>query len=628
VFVSILYWIPIIIHPSLFLVRNNDLEQFFWPMLYFIKNSIINLHHIPLWNPIFFSGTPLFPDPQSGILYPLNIILLLTPLDTGIILMGIVHTCLAGINAYLLGKNVWKFSKYSAVMVGILWMIAPKVAAFIEAGHLGLIASWAWIPLVLYSSVEISRGKRRWILLYVVSNYLLLTSHVIIWGIVLCCEASIALAMLIKREEKLKKLAVILIANVLMIMTCSIVLIPQALWTQQTSRGILLKNPDVYPKWNSKTELVIDSLWPAQKSIKTIETIDTEKWTPLGLSLSICTIFGFLSFNKKQKLLYGIFVVGIVLIFLNNLSPIYEFLLKFSPYKIARVSTRIFFILYLVNIGIGIKWIQSKNKTIQTIFIICMVTESIILSWVKLSSNPPQTKPEPSEKIYAKVTAANEGDMFRIYCTTRCVPQKTAAIKKFELLEGYGTLPQQNYYQESWQLTGSYWNYYTLSVPPFGIIEFEKSQPDPYELGKYSVKYVLSPYPLQDKRFEKIDNDKHYILYSNTSWLPFIQVKNGEVKIKQKTADSFRLETNFEEDTVVNIAQVYSPGWSGKTKNKESIVINEAGDARQSITIPQGEEEIQIKYEPPGMKIGIFFSLGGILFSGILSLYTQKDKHL
>ncbi len=61
---------------DIILNRGNDLTEFFWPLLYYIKNQILTGNGIPLWITMFFSGTSLMPDPQNLFIYPLNIIFL------------------------------------------------------------------------------------------------------------------------------------------------------------------------------------------------------------------------------------------------------------------------------------------------------------------------------------------------------------------------------------------------------------------------------------------------------------------------------------------------------------------------------------------------------------------------
>lgn len=116
--ISSLFYLPIIINPSILLARGNDLTIFFWPMIYFVKNIILTNHQLPLWNNLFFSGTPLLPDPQAPIFYLPNIIFLLFKnIDTGFFVSTYIHILVSSIGMYLLGRYGFKFSKKSHFFV-------------------------------------------------------------------------------------------------------------------------------------------------------------------------------------------------------------------------------------------------------------------------------------------------------------------------------------------------------------------------------------------------------------------------------------------------------------------------------------------------------------------------------
>ena len=143
---------------NIILDRGNDLTEIFWPVLYYIKNQIVLGNGIPLWNKMFFSGTPLLPDPQNLFIYPLNIIFLFLPIDTGILISIFIHIILAGIGMYLLLK-INNVTKLTSIIIAILFAISPKFFSYLEAGHLGLIQSWAFIPWVYWATINLITRK-------------------------------------------------------------------------------------------------------------------------------------------------------------------------------------------------------------------------------------------------------------------------------------------------------------------------------------------------------------------------------------------------------------------------------------------------------------------------------------
>ena len=114
--VTTLLYLPILLNPGLLLERGNDLQEFFWPIFYFVKQQLIKNHTLPLWNNLFLSGTPLLPDPQAPLFYLPNIIFLILPIGVGFIVSMFFHTLIGGIGAYLVARHGFKFSKNAILL--------------------------------------------------------------------------------------------------------------------------------------------------------------------------------------------------------------------------------------------------------------------------------------------------------------------------------------------------------------------------------------------------------------------------------------------------------------------------------------------------------------------------------
>lgn len=144
-FSVLLYYFPILINPSLLLERNNDLQEQFWPVFYYIRNEFLHHFALPFWNNLFLSGTPLLPDPQFSLFNPINLVFVLFPTNLAFIIYFMLHSTLAAFGMYLLCTKVLNFSKFTSVSIGILYLSTPKIAGYLEAGHLGLFATSAYL---------------------------------------------------------------------------------------------------------------------------------------------------------------------------------------------------------------------------------------------------------------------------------------------------------------------------------------------------------------------------------------------------------------------------------------------------------------------------------------------------
>jgi len=140
---------------------GGDLSSFIYPTYVFAARWI-RRGVIPLWNPHLYMGMPFAADNQSGLFYPLN--LLFFALDPELSyetveLMVVMHIYIAGLLAYVLvrdlsvgssiGENgTRRVGRTAAVGGAIAYMFSDVFV--IHLGNLNIIATAAWLPLVLF----------------------------------------------------------------------------------------------------------------------------------------------------------------------------------------------------------------------------------------------------------------------------------------------------------------------------------------------------------------------------------------------------------------------------------------------------------------------------------------------
>ena len=135
--------------PGQRIVAGNDLSNMFLQWLRFAASSI-QRGQLPLWNPYLFSGLSFVANPQPALFYPPTWLALVMPVTRALGWIAIVHLWLAGVGMYawlrsegasatgaLLGAATFTFSGYFFVRM--------------YAGHLGVITTGAWLPLILWS---------------------------------------------------------------------------------------------------------------------------------------------------------------------------------------------------------------------------------------------------------------------------------------------------------------------------------------------------------------------------------------------------------------------------------------------------------------------------------------------
>ncbi|MFH1826939.1 MAG: hypothetical protein ABH812_00695, partial [bacterium] len=379
---TVVVYLPIFIKPEILLERGNDLTEFFWPIIYFIKNQILTNHELPLWNNQILGGTPLLPDPQSQLFYLPNIIFLFLPIDQGFIVSMFLHTFFAGIGTYLCARKGFKFSKYAALFSAILFITTPKMAGYLEAGHYGLVCFMTWIPVLLLSLIKITEEENiNWSILFAVCLAGCFYTHSLSFVIAVIFSTLVFIYIFLTNKLKIKSIIFFSLGAIFTFGLIAISFLPQLAWQSQTIRYLLLTKPDVYPKWNSILEplKVILAPW------RNINHIDSEKWITFGIIPCMFSLLGFSKIKRKLKYFLLFLLVPILLISLNNASPIYSFLLSQNWYKLLRVSTRLWFIpIVIVTFLSGFsfdKLTKGKAKLgFLTLLAFCGIIESVVLS--------------------------------------------------------------------------------------------------------------------------------------------------------------------------------------------------------------------------------------------------------
>jgi len=141
--VCLIYFHDILTSKLLFTER--DLSIYFLPPRIFWVD-MIKESQIPFWNPYVYCGLPLLATPQAGILYPINLLLILLPFDLGFNLIIVFHFFLAGVFTYFFIKRV-KGTDTSALIGAIVFMLSGYLLSVHNL--LTHLLSVTWLPLIL-----------------------------------------------------------------------------------------------------------------------------------------------------------------------------------------------------------------------------------------------------------------------------------------------------------------------------------------------------------------------------------------------------------------------------------------------------------------------------------------------
>ncbi|QQS38603.1 hypothetical protein IPM62_04445 [Candidatus Woesebacteria bacterium] len=613
--------------------RGNDLTEFFWPIYLYVKNQILATHKLPYWNGMFLSGVPLLPDPQSPIFYLPNIIFMVLPIGVAFIISSIIHTAFGGIGTYLVCYKGLKFKLLPSLFGSFAYLHLARYSGFIEAGHFGLIAATTYIPYVFLSLIMISRNPSlTWSVIFASSLAGIFFTHptTFVYAALFSFPVFFTLTNLTRRAHKTWLFYII--GGLISFGFTAITLLPQLNWVPQTNRFLLSVDKDVYPKWNSIGEYAQSIFAPWLNGISGIRSIDSEKWLFIGILPSILAVYGFTQIKTaKKKVCIMLLLFTFALFSLNNLSPFYTALLNQNWYVFGRVSTRVWFmvsfpIILLATYAINV--LSTKHTRLAYILAMLAVVEITTISLSHI------TKPIRNDRLIASKNVlsflANDKDRFRVFCTTRCFSQKDVAEYGLETIEGYSTLHQKNYYQSAWGMTGAYWNYYTLTLPPIGSYKYGKLDPNYESLGNFNTKYIVSPYEIVHSDIVFLTAIDGFNIYSNNKYKPrgyFVENdKTQTADIKYYSPNKIVINVNTTSKHLI-LAEVFSPGWIALADTKK-VQVQETPNAQRAIDLPLDTKMVELYYQPVGYNLGKTITVAtliGLSFY-VLSVNLKKIK--
>jgi hypothetical protein len=125
---------------------GSDLLDMHLPFKYFLHDSYTK-NEIPMWSKTLSNGFPILAEGQSGVFYPVNIVLSyfdpVIALNYSIILAFVV----AGLGAYFYSLKIPRMTKWGAFLVALSFMFSSFFVARLK--HLNMIVVGAYLPWIL-----------------------------------------------------------------------------------------------------------------------------------------------------------------------------------------------------------------------------------------------------------------------------------------------------------------------------------------------------------------------------------------------------------------------------------------------------------------------------------------------
>jgi hypothetical protein len=148
---------------------GGDLVSFLWPTYSYAAQSL-HAGRLPLWNQTLYSGAPFAADNQSGLFYPINLIVfLLWPALPYVAVewLVVLHVWLAGAGMYLMMRVLLPPAAARSrrllppLLAALAYMFSDAFVTHI--GNLNIIAVAAWLPFALAAlHLALTRGSAGW----------------------------------------------------------------------------------------------------------------------------------------------------------------------------------------------------------------------------------------------------------------------------------------------------------------------------------------------------------------------------------------------------------------------------------------------------------------------------------
>lgn len=130
---------------------RGDVFLYFYPYWDY-RAEVLRTGALPLWNPYLFMGAPFLANPQAGVLYPPNWLLMFFSAPTAFKAALVLHGGLAWLGAFGLARQVWRLEPGAAWLAASVFALGGYLPAQVE--HINQWQALAWMPWWLWAVAQ------------------------------------------------------------------------------------------------------------------------------------------------------------------------------------------------------------------------------------------------------------------------------------------------------------------------------------------------------------------------------------------------------------------------------------------------------------------------------------------
>lgn len=380
-----------------FLLTDPVRQQYIWKEL---SVDMLSLGQLPLWNPYEMSGTPLLANFQSGVFYPLNILLFLKPFSYSWSFFIFLQMILAGVFMYLY-LRVLKLSHSACVLGSVTWMFSGFFVAWLEWGN--IIHTVLWLPLILLSMHKLLESKGRkeliWFFILIASScFSFFAGHLQSFFYIVLLLVPYTFSLWFVRGRNFKKLFSLLTYFVIFITLTSIQWVPTLQFIDLSGRAQDQAHSVLgwFIPYENLVQFVAPDFLGNPATLNYFGVFNYGEFVGyVGIVSLILFIYAcFFRRDKKTTFFITAFLVGLLFATYNPISVI-PFILKI-PFIATAQPTRLLLIMcfsmsVLASLGLDL-FIKRKSKIISPIllvgvFLACLWGSTIFLQNIFPSVN-------------------------------------------------------------------------------------------------------------------------------------------------------------------------------------------------------------------------------------------------
>lgn len=624
-----LLFLPFFLKPEILTTLDNDLGRTYIPIYQDIQNSVHKFKQFPLYSSRQMMGESLVASPLPALYYPPNLLFLIFPVDFAVVLYLFAHLTFAALATFYLAR-AFNFSNLSSVAAAIFYAFSTKILLHLSAGHLTMIAAFAYFPIIFLALKKLSeKPSFNWISTGSLALAAQLITHLTIFyytTIFILIYYFYLIITKIKDKQKFSfwaKTFPIFLMIVLSLCLGAISLAPTLDFNATFSRGALKLEEVAVPIWNFK-RLLFSLFFP----YPILDTLDHEALLYFGFVPMFLAFIGFIKLPTSKKLAI-LFFTSLSVLFVAGLStPVFRLAYDHLPLlKYSRVTTRLWFVNTLIIALLASYALNRFKKTkITYLYLAIFLIESVFLFTNKL--NNINHLSFQNEQIYQFL--AQDTDYFRVYCTSSCFNPQLLVKYNLQILNGETPIQNTDFIDFLARSGNYYFEDFAVIFPPYQVWQTAKPPtPNAHLLGLANVKYIASSYSIAGENFNFIRQFGKVFLYQNQKFQnrAYFPSSPKQATISYFSPNRISLDLvkapNFQK---LVLAENFSPGWFTYIDGRKYNLQKEAPIFR-SVSIPPNTSKISIIYQPQSLVIGRTITFATIFTLIMYFCYSRKRNN-